>query len=118
MQCFKIGPDIARQISDYESSFRLARLLRVESGEVRVDIAYFGVGDHVGPHPAGLPQLFCVISGDGWVQGDESVETRITTGEAAFWRSGEQHSARTDQGMTAIIIQALGLDPAAFLKNT
>lgn len=117
MQRFRFGQDVAWPISDYRSSFQLVRLLQVQSGEVRIDIAYFGAGDRVGPHPAGLPQLFCVISGDGWVTGEESAEARIATGEAAFWSRGEQHSARTDPGMIAIIIQAEGLNPAVFLEN-
>ncbi len=117
MQRFKFDRDVAWPISDYGSSFRLVRLLQAQSSEIRIDVAYFASGDHVGAHSAGLPQLFCVISGDGWVEGEELDETRIATGEAAFWRGGEQHSARTDHGMTALIIQADGLDPAAFLQS-
>jgi hypothetical protein len=102
-------------VTDYGSSFRLARLLRSEAGEVRVDVAYLGPGDRIGSHPADLPQLLCVILGSGWVQGSEGQDLRIWSGEAAYWASGEWHTTRTDDGLRAIIIQAEQLEPAVFL---
>jgi quercetin dioxygenase-like cupin family protein len=115
MQRFRFAGEAAWPVGDFGSSFRLARLLRSQTGEVRVDVAFLAPGDCVGAHRAGLPQLFCVISGSGWVQGGDGSEFAISGGEAVYWASGEWHATRTDHGLTAVIVQAEALDPAASL---
>jgi quercetin dioxygenase-like cupin family protein len=115
MQRFWFDGEAARPISDFGSSFRLARLLQSSADEVRVDVAFLAPGDVTGPHPAGLPQLFCVIAGSGWVLGDDGQEIPIAHGQAAFWTRGERHATRTDTGLTAVIVQAEALNPAATL---
>lgn len=117
MKHFYFGQDIARQISDYGSSFHLSRLLWAQTGEVRVDVAFLGSGDIVGLHPAGLPQLFCVLQGSGWARGLDAIEMPITVGEAVFWTPGEEHGVRTEHGLTALIIQAEQLNPDATLRS-
>jgi quercetin dioxygenase-like cupin family protein len=117
MQRFRFAGDAAWPVADYESSFRLARLLWSKAGEVRVDVAFLGPGDRVGLHRAGLPQLFCVITGSGWVRGGDDQEVAISGGEAVYWTSGEWHATRTDDGLTAVIVQAEALNPTAFLTS-
>lgn len=116
MRRFRIGPEVSHAIGDYGSSFRLLRLIRAHSSEVRVDLAYLAPGDDIARHPAGLPQLFCVISGSGVVSGEDGIEHPISAGEAAFWTGGEPHLTRSDNGLTAIIIQSAELDPDALLQ--
>jgi len=117
MQRFRFDGAAAWPVTEHESAFRLARLLWSKNGEVRVDVAMLGPGDRIGRHRAGLPQLFCVITGSGWVQGGDGQETAISAGEAVFWTSGEWHATRTDDGLTAVIVQADALDPAALLGS-
>jgi quercetin dioxygenase-like cupin family protein len=117
MKRFRTGPETAWPIIDYGSSFRLTRLLRSESKEARVDIAYLAPGDQIAQHHAGLPQLFCVLEGSGWVSGDDEIEYPIAAGEAAFWFHGELHSTRTETGLTALIIQSEELDSEALLTG-
>jgi quercetin dioxygenase-like cupin family protein len=117
MQLFRFDTEVAWPVTDYGSRFRLSRLLWARSGEVRVDCLFLEPGDHVGSHPASLPQLFCVIAGEGWVQGAGVERVVITPGQAAFWTAGEEHAAETDAGMSAIVIQAEALDPAALLAS-
>jgi mannose-6-phosphate isomerase-like protein (cupin superfamily) len=115
MKRFSVAAEHARPIGDYGSSFRLLRLLRARSSEVRVDLAYLAPGDVIARHPAGLRQLFCVIAGSGFVSGEDEIEHPISAGEAAFWTQGEQHQTRSEQGLTAIIIQSPELDPNGLL---
>lgn len=117
MKRFRFDRDVAWPISDHGSAFRLSRLLWARSGEVRVDVAFLGAGDTIGRHPAGLPQLFCVLRGSGWVQGADAIEHPIEAGEAVFWPSGEEHAAGTEHGFTAVIVQAAQLDPEATLPS-
>ncbi len=115
MDLYRIDAGIARHVTDYGSSFRLIRLLHAHEGEVRVDVVYLRPSEAIAPHPAGLPQLFCVVQGDGWVQIDEADKVPITAGLAAFWRPGEHHAAGTAVGLTALVLQADALDPASWL---
>jgi quercetin dioxygenase-like cupin family protein len=116
MQVFRFDPEVAWPVTDYGSSFRLSRLLWARAGEVRVDCLFLEPGDRVGSHPAGLPQLFCVVAGEGWVQSAGTENVSISPGRAAFWTAGEEHAAGTDVGMTAIVVQAEALDPTALLS--
>lgn len=116
MKRFAFSPENAWPINDYGSSFRLLRLLRARSSDVRVDLAFLSPGDFIARHPAGLPQLFCVIDGSGFVSGDDEIEYPIAAGEAAFWAHAEHHLTRTEHGLTALILQSPDLDPAASLS--
>jgi hypothetical protein len=115
MKRYNLGPEYSRQIGDYGSSFRLMRLHWSKVSEVRVDIAYLAPGEFIARHAAGLPQLFCVIAGNGWVSGEDEIEHPISASEAAFWVQGELHATRSDDGLTAVIIQSPELDPGALL---
>ena len=116
MKRFAFSAENAWPISDHGSSFRLLRLLHARSSEVRVDLAYLAPGDVIARHPAGQPQLFCVIAGSGFVSGDDEIEFPIAAGEAAFWAHGEHHLTRTEHGLTALILQSPELDPGAVLQ--
>ena len=116
MQVFRFDPEVAWPVTDYGSRFRLSRLLWARAGEVRVDCLFLESGDRVGTHPAGLPQLFCVVAGEGWVQSADTEPVVLTPGLAVFWTAGEEHAAGTDVGMTAIVVQAEALDPATLLS--
>jgi quercetin dioxygenase-like cupin family protein len=109
------GHENALPITDYGSSFHLIRLLRSETKETRVGIAYLAPGDQIARHRAGFPQLFCVLEGSGWVSGDDEIEHPITTGEAAFWSHGELHATRTDTGLSALMVESEELEPEAIL---
>jgi len=89
MQIFRFDRDVSRDINDYGSSFRMSRLLLARAGEVRVDCMYLAPNDLVAYHRAGLPQLFCVTEGVGWVQGTGPEKVPIGAGRAAFWTSGD-----------------------------
>ena len=117
MKRFRFGRNVAWVVSDHGSEFHLSRLLWTRAGEVRVDVAFMGPGETIGLHPAGFPQLFCVVQGSGWVQGADEVEVPIVADEAIFWASGELHAVRTEHGLTAVIVQAEHLDPDATLPT-
>jgi quercetin dioxygenase-like cupin family protein len=70
-------------------------------------------GGRIARHPASVPQILAVIAGAGWVSGDDGHEHPIETGHAAFWEAGESHETRTDEGLTAIVIEGDGLRPYA-----
>jgi quercetin dioxygenase-like cupin family protein len=70
---------------------------------VVIEIAPGGV---VGRHLAGASQLFTVVRGSGWVSGDDGKRASINAGEAVLWEPGEEHESGSDDGMTALVVEA------------
>ena len=68
-------------------------------------------GGRIGRHPATVAQILAVVEGRGWVSGADGEPQAIGAGEAAFWDAGEEHETWTDDGLTAIVIEAEELRP-------
>lgn len=64
-----------------------------------------GPGGLVGTHPAGSHQVLLIVSGSGWVAGDDGARVPVTAGDAAYWTPGEVHTTGTDEGLTAIALE-------------
>jgi quercetin dioxygenase-like cupin family protein len=82
------------------------RRLAPSAHVVVIEIAPGGV---VGRHPAVVPQLFTVVSGAGWVSGGDGERAPINAGEAVLWEVGEEHESGSDEGMTALVVEAESL---------
>jgi quercetin dioxygenase-like cupin family protein len=67
-------------------------------------------GGVVGRHPSGCSQLFVVVEGSGWVSGADGRREAIAVGEAVAWDAGEQHESGSDEGLTALVVEAERLD--------
>jgi hypothetical protein len=74
--------------------------------EFRVHIAQLSPGGLLGRHPARLWQFFAVITGTGWVSGDDGIRHEICSGQGVRWSPGESHESGSDDGMLAVIVQA------------
>jgi hypothetical protein len=72
---------------------------------------YLAPGGQVGRHPASVAQLFLVVNGEGWVEGEAGPRQPITAGQAALWAAGETHAAGTEAGLTAIVFEGEDLAP-------
>jgi GrpB-like predicted nucleotidyltransferase (UPF0157 family) len=59
----------------------------------------------IGRHTATVQQLFAVVAGTGWVSGQDAERRDIRPGYAALWAAGEDHEARSEDGLTAICIE-------------
>jgi quercetin dioxygenase-like cupin family protein len=100
-----------RAIGHYGSDFVHVRLAECEAAALsRLRLE---AGGRVGRHPAAAGQLFIVVEGKGFVRGGEGEEEPIAAGEAAFWEPGEEHDARTDEGLTAIVLESDRIDVRA-----
>jgi quercetin dioxygenase-like cupin family protein len=60
-------------------------------------------------HPATVPQILAVLEGGGSVSGADGDFQPIAAGEAVFWSAGEEHETRTEEGLTALVLEADGL---------
>jgi mannose-6-phosphate isomerase-like protein (cupin superfamily) len=68
-----------------------------------------GPGGVVGRHPGVVAQLFVVVSGSGWVSGGDGEREPIAAGEAVLWDHGEEHESGSEEGMTALVLEAESL---------
>lgn len=112
MKTFRFDPNLGRHIKAYGSDFTLSGLAQPNE-KIHVGCARLEPGGLIGYHPATVPQLFIVIAGEGWVRG-ENEEVPIGVGGAAFWQAGENHAARTDTGLTALIIETDAFEESQF----
>ena len=69
-----------------------------------------GPGGVVARHPAFVRQLFVVVRGSGWVSGADGARMEISVGEAVLWDGGEEHESGSDEGMTALVVEAESLE--------
>ena len=78
---------------------------------VQAAIFRLAANERLRRHPATLPQILPVLEGSGRVSGSDGEFQPIGPGEAVFWLAGEEHETETDTGLTALILEADGLQP-------
>jgi quercetin dioxygenase-like cupin family protein len=96
-----------RAIERFGSSGARVRRLSGEAHAVVIEIEEGGV---VGRHPATFAQLFVVVGGSGWVSGADGLRIQISAGEAVLWEPGEEHESGSEDGMTALVVEAEQID--------
>ena len=96
-----------REVTAPGSTSARVRRLSAEAHTVVIEIAPGGV---VARHPAVVTQLFVVVHGSGWVSGATAEREAIQAGEAVLWDQGEEHESGSDEGMTALVVEAKSLD--------
>lgn len=96
-----------REVTAPGSVSARVRRLAAQAHAVVIEI---GPGGLVGRHPAAVAQLFVVVRGSGWVSGADGTREVIAAGEAVLWKQGEEHESGSDEGMTALVVEAESLD--------
>ncbi|GGG00354.1 cupin [Paenibacillus albidus] len=112
MKIYQFTQEAGKAIEAFGSrELHMSRILS-EASTPHIGCMYLGENGRVGWHQAGVPQLFLVVSGGGWVRGGDGPEVSIRAGYAAYWEQGEWHETRTDNGLTAIVIESESLNIA------
>lgn len=80
------------------------------AGVVGGESAHLGVlrveaGAEIPRHPAGPDQALLVVAGRGEVSGGDGGWRPIEAGQAAIWRSGEQHTTRAIEDLTLVVLE-------------
>lgn len=83
------------------------------TGPAHVYALHFAPGGRVGDHRTGFDQLFLVVEGRGWIAGSDGRPHPLVAGQGAYLRRGEIHSKGSEEGMTAIMVQADDLQSGA-----
>lgn len=105
MQLFKFGREEAKAVMNYDSISTLYSKILKTHVPTNIGLMYVEKNGLIGRHEAPVPQLFIVIEGEGWVQGESEEKVEIKTGEAVLWNKGESHVCGSSMGITAIVIQ-------------
>lgn len=116
MKIYQFTQDTGKPISAFSSDFILSRIIQTD-GKTHIGCIYLGPQGVIGYHQAACPQLLLVMSGEGYVRGEEEEFTAVQAGQAVFWEQDEWHETRTDSGLTAIIIEGNSLNPAAYMTT-
>jgi quercetin dioxygenase-like cupin family protein len=115
--------DVERLRFDAEAAFTpqeellegatIAPLTSPLAGAAPVQAAVFRLapGGRIVRHPATYPQILAVLEGSGRVSGADGQLEAIEAGEGVFWSEGEEHETESDEGMTALVLEAPGLEP-------
>ena len=112
MQLFDFSHMVGRPITLYGSENIIFTPLLLHEAPTKISCMHVAPEGVIGFHEATVDQLFLVVAGSGWVRGEEAERTAIEAGEAAFWTAGEWHESGSAAGMTAIIVEGDGLEPA------
>ena len=79
-------------------------------GEVQVTCLALAAGGVIGTHPATGAQLFLVITGEGWVAGQDGRRVPVSAGWGARWEDGEEHASGSEAGLVALAVEGDALD--------
>ena len=104
VRIFRFDPEVSIPIDQFGSDFRIGRLTGDDT-QGRVQILHLARGGLVGRHRAGLPQLFAVVTGSGWVSGGDGQRRQIKTGQAAVWEPDEEHDVGSNDGLMAVCVE-------------
>ena len=92
-------------IATYESHGTSAVRLADGHGEAHAYQLLFEAGGAIGRHEAGYGQLLIVVTGRGWVSGNDGARVEVGAGDVILFDRGELHAKGSDTGMTAVMVQ-------------
>jgi quercetin dioxygenase-like cupin family protein len=101
----------SRAIEEHGSERVNVTPMSTPQGDAHVVCIRFGPGGLLGRHPATVDQLFVVVQGEGWTSGADGERVDAPAGTAVYWAAGEEHESGSEEGMTAIVVQAERIVP-------
>ncbi|MDX8044514.1 cupin [Gracilibacillus sp. S3-1-1] len=116
MEIFQLNKEVGKKITQFHSDFTLSPITKTEK-TTQIACIHLEQNGLIGYHQAVVPQLFIVISGNGWVRGKSDEFVAIRPGEVVLWRENEWHETKTDKGLIAIVIEGEKLDTSMLFKK-
>jgi quercetin dioxygenase-like cupin family protein len=101
-------------VNHFNSNFIMSRIVVTEK-PTHIGCMHLESNGVIGFHQATVQQLLLIVAGDGWVRGNTPDALPVGVGDAIFWDAHEWHETKTDTGLTAIVIESEGLNPARYM---
>lgn len=114
MKIYKFNKENGKKISAFNSDFFMSRIMHTDK-ETHIGCMYLEVNGIIGYHQAVIPQLLLILNGEGYVCGDNKEYIKVQSGDAVFWEKDEWHETKTNNGLTAIVIESEELNPGAHM---
>jgi quercetin dioxygenase-like cupin family protein len=116
MKFFNFNKESGKVISKFNSDFIMSRIVQTNSA-ASIVCMHLGENGLIGFHQAVGPQLLLIISGEGFVSIDQKEYYKVQPGDAVFWEKDEWHETKSDNGLTAIVIESKELNPVDFMPS-
>ena len=116
MKFFNFNKESGKVISKFNSDFIMSRIVQTNSA-ASIGCMHLGENGLIGFHQAVGPQLLLIVSGEGLVSIDQEEYYKVQPGDAVFWEKEEWHETKSDNGLTAIVIESKELNPVDFMPS-
>ena len=105
MKLFRFDKENGHEVRNYSSisSFYTKIMKTVEPANI--GLMYIEKGGIIGYHEAPVAQLFIIVEGESWIEGEDRKKIILQSGEGVLWKKGEGHSCGSENGATALVIQ-------------
>jgi quercetin dioxygenase-like cupin family protein len=110
MQVFKFGKESGQAVTNYNSVSAFYSKIMKSVGSTNIGLMHLENGGELGYHAAPVPQLFILVEGEGWVEGEGKKKVMLKSGEGVFWKKGEGHASGSNTGFTALVLQSENLE--------
>lgn len=109
MQVYHFKKENGYDVINYQSlAASYTKIVKTEEA-TNIGLMHIEPNGVVGYHQAPVPQLYIVVAGEGWIEGNDKKRILLKAGEGVFWEEGEGHASGSDRGMTALVIQSVSL---------
>ncbi|PKG23468.1 cupin domain-containing protein [Niallia nealsonii] len=109
MQFYQFKKENGFDVINYQSiAASYTKILKTEE-QTNIGFMHIEPNGKVGYHQAPVAQLYIVVEGEGWIEGEDKKRIMLKSGEGVFWEEGEGHASGSDGGMTALVIQSVSL---------
>ncbi|GAJ98392.1 cupin domain-containing protein [Geomicrobium sp. JCM 19055] len=108
MQIISIDASVGKETTIEDSTFLLTPIIR-NAGHIRMVSIFLEEEQTIPYREASVDQLVIIVRGNGWVQVEDSEQTSLVPGQAAFFPEGEYHVIGTEEGLVAFIIEGVDL---------
>ncbi|MGB7876713.1 MAG: hypothetical protein WBL25_20205 [Anaerolineales bacterium] len=115
MKIFRFEPEAGKEDDQFGSlKAIIARVVQMDD-EAKINAIYLQPNKSMSHQQAMTQQLFLLVKGNGWVRSESDKILAITEGQAMLWEKDEWHESGTENGMTAVIIETVNIQPAELM---
>lgn len=110
MEIYQFNKENGKKITKFDSDFIMNRITHTQKS-AHIGVMHLEESGIIGYHQAVVPQLLLIVRGEGIVRGKEGRSIPVKVGQAVYWEKDEWHETKTEDGLTAVVIESDELNP-------